>query len=493
MPENSGISANIDISHMTARDLAAAIARRDITSEQALDQLLDRVARLNPGINAVVSMDTEGARTRAREADHALDRGENWGPLHGVPMTIKDTYEVVGMPCTSGAPELAQYMPQSNADAVDRLQAAGAVIFGKTNCPIWAGDLQSFNDVYGQTNNPWNAERTCGGSSGGAAAALAAGLTPLELGSDIGGSIRNPAHFCGVVGHKPSFGIVPIRGHIPGPPGTVSDTDIGVAGPLARSVDDLELAMDILAAPGRQDAKGWRVDLPQPRHADISQYRIAVWADDDACRVDAETAGAIQRAGEALSGMGARVDMDARPAFTLAEAHETYYMLLAAVMAASLPQAMRENMRANPPAADDTSHAAMFRRGAVMDHAEWLMWHEKRERMREQWSAFFADWDVVLCPVVARAAFPHDHSSNFQERRIEIDGQNRQYVDMVMWAGLTCGYYLPATVVPVAQSADGLPIGVQIAGDFMDDRTTLDVARALESAMGGVRTPPGFE
>lgn len=490
MPDNARTT---DISRLTTAQLAAAIVNRDITSEDALDQLLARVERLNPAINAVVALDAEGARARARAADHALDRGENWGPLHGVPMTIKDTYEVVGMPCTSGAPELAEYRPATNADAVDRLLDAGAVIFGKTNCPIWAGDLQSFNDVYGQTNNPWNVERTCGGSSGGAAAALAAGLTPLELGSDIGGSIRNPAHFCGVVGHKPSFGIVPVRGHIPGAPGDLTGADIAVAGPLARSVDDLELALNVLTAPGRQDAKGWRVDLPEPRHNDISQYRVAVWADDDACRVDGETSGAVQRAGEALAQMGATVDMDARPGFTMAEAHETYYMLLAAVMAASLPKAMRDNMRAHPPAADDRTHAAMFRRGAVMDHAEWLGWNEKRERMRAQWSAFFQDWDVVLCPVVPRSAFPHDHSANFQNRRVEIDGQDRQYVDMVMWAGVTCGYYLPATVVPVAQSADGLPIGVQIAGDFMDDRTTLDVARALESAMGGVKIPAGFE
>src|SRR5690606_37586313 len=216
----------------------------------------------NPALNAIVATDIEAARERARAADAALAAGESWGPLHGVPITIKDTFEVAGMPTTAGAKELRDHRPSSNAVAVQRLLDAGAIVFGKTNVPLYAGDLQTYNEVYGSTSNPWDLHRTPGGSSGGAAAALAAGLTALELGSDIGGSIRTPSHFCGVCGLKPSYGIIPSRGHIPGPPGTLSEADISVTGPMARSVDDLELALDILAGPDTPAAKGWRLELP---------------------------------------------------------------------------------------------------------------------------------------------------------------------------------------------------------------------------------------
>src|ERR1700761_1795441 len=260
----------------TAAELTSALRDRQISSRELLTYLLDRAGKLNPELNAIVAWDTDRAQAEAAAADEAAARGEFAGPLHGLPMTVKDTFETQGLVTTSGSSELAGYVPQADAVGVARLRAAGAIIFGKTNTPLFAGDIQTYNEVYGRTNNPWDTTRTAGGSSGGPAAAVAAGLTPLEFGSDIGGSIRNPAHYNGVFGLKPSWGIVPVRGHIPGPPGSLIDPDVGVAGPLARGVADLRIALGVTAGPLPADATGWRLDLdPGPELHDLNGLRIA--------------------------------------------------------------------------------------------------------------------------------------------------------------------------------------------------------------------------
>src|SRR5579859_5305594 len=314
-----------ELAYSSAIAIAKKIRRRELSSRAVLDYFLARVAALDQPINSVVTIDAERARAEADDADAALARGEVRGPLHGVPMTIKDSFQTARMRTTSGAPELSAFVPAEDAWPVARLREAGAIVFGKTNLPIYAGDLQSYNEVFGTTNNPYDASRTPGGSSGGSAAALACGFTPLELGSDIGGSIRLPSHMSGVVGHKPSYGIVPAHGQIPGPPGTLSLADLAVAGPMARTVEDLILGLNILAGPNRWEQPAWRLKLPPPRSRTLKRYRVAAWLDDPTCRVEPESHELLEKAARTLADAGVRVDHEARPAFTLEKAFDTFF------------------------------------------------------------------------------------------------------------------------------------------------------------------------
>src|SRR2546421_11295851 len=273
----------LDVPFRSARQLAADIKKKKIGCLELLDLYLARVEKYDGALNAVVVRDFERARTRARAADRALAKRDVWGPLHGVPMTIKESYDVAGLPTTWGVPAYKDRIATKNALAVDRLLGAGVVLFGKTNVPLYLGDWQSFNAIYGTTNNPWDASRSPGGSSGGSAAALAAGLTGLEAGSDIGSSIRTPAAWCGVLGHKPTYGIVPVRGHVPPPPGVLSPMDMAVVGPLGRSAADVALALDVVAGPDGADAVAWRLELPPPRHDDLAAFRVGLWLDDPRC------------------------------------------------------------------------------------------------------------------------------------------------------------------------------------------------------------------
>src|SRR3990167_2851424 len=315
----------------SARQLASDLRRRKLGALELLELYLARVERYNPRLNAIIATDLDAARKRARAADRALARGEVWGPLHGVPMTIKESFDVVGMPTTWGLPELKDNYPPRNALAVDRFLAAGAVLFGKTNVPLYLADWQSYNAIYGTTNNPWDLARVPGGSSGGSAAALAAGLTGLEAGSDIGASIRNPAHYCGVYGHKPTYGIVPLAGHAL--PGTFGTPDIAVAGPLARSADDLALALEVIAGADAIDGAGWRLALPAPRRRALREYRVAVMLDDPSARGDREVQDRLQTLADFLGRKRAKVSDRARPAGDTAEADRVYAMLLRAATA----------------------------------------------------------------------------------------------------------------------------------------------------------------
>jgi amidase len=431
----------------SATALAGDIRARRISSRDALDAFLERIARHDRDLHLVVTLDVEGARREAELADRDLARGEWRGPLHGVPMTIKDSFQTKGLRTTSGAPELAEHVPAGDAVPVARLRAAGAVVFGKTNLPTYAGDVQSYNPVFGQSNNPWDRTRSPGGSSGGSAGALAAGFTPLELGSDIGGSIRNPSHCCGVVGHKPSYRLVPAQGQIPGPPGTLTQADIAVAGPMARTVEDLELGLEVLAGPDDWESVGWKLALRPPRHSRLEDFRIAVWIDDDFCPLSSEVGRLLNAAVDTIERAGATLGRDARPTFTFEYASRVYDQLLGAAQCGGFSFDEIEEMARRVLSG---SHDPGMEH-SILRHRAWLSANERRLQMRKKWLEFFKEWDAVLMPVSPVPAIPHDHSEPMARRTIDVDGRRRPYGDQIKWMGLTGVAYLPATVVPVSR------------------------------------------
>lgn len=477
-----------ELAYISAIELAKKIRQKEISSREALDYFLARVDTLDKRINSVITIDAERARAEADAADAALARGEIHGPLHGVSMTIKDSFQTAGMRTTSGAPELAEFIPQEDAWPVARLREAGAIVFGKTNLPIYAGDLQSYNEIFGSTNNPHDFSRTPGGSSGGSAAALACGFTPLELGSDIGGSIRLPSHMSGVMGHKPSYGIVPSHGQIPGPPGTLTLADLAVAGPMARSVEDLELGLDIMAGPNRWEQPAWRLKLPSPRRRALKRYKVAAWLDDPRCRVEPEVRTLLEKAAKALAGEGVRVDYEARPEFSLEKVADTFMALLQAALAGGVS---RDTIGHYAMAMEDTP-VARTKRLLAMRHREWLSYNERRLQMRKKWEEFFTKWDAALLPVMPCAAIPHDHSQPQAGRIAWVGNEQRPYWDLITWMAPAGACYLPVTVVPVGCLSNGLPVGVQIIGPYLHDRTTLDLAKHLTALVGGCPRPSGF-
>ena len=476
-----------EYSYSTAIETARAIASGNVSSRELLEAALTRVDNLDGPINAVVTLDAERALIAADEADQAVARGDQLGPLHGVPITIKDSFQTEGVITTSGSPDLADFVPDRDATPVARYKEAGAVVFGKTNLPIWAGDLQSYNKVYGTTANPYDIECTPGGSSGGSSAALAAGYTPLELGSDIGGSMLTPCHWSGVCGHKPSYGVVSALGQIPGMPGTLSQADIAVAGPMARDVDDLEMALDLLAGPDSWNQLAYSLTLPAPRHKQVKDFRVAVWIDEETAPISDAYRTLLLGAAAAFEGAGAHVDYEARPGFTFEKAVDTYNHLLSAAEAATWTLSEIEEHAAS----NEEPQGELGIAYASMRHREWLSWHERRMQQRNRWQQFFESFDVVLMPFTFTEAIRHDHSSPFTGRTVQVDEQQRPYTDQLKWVGLTGVSWLPSTVVPIGQ-INSKPVGVQIAGPFLEDRTTLAAGRFLQEALGGFQKPKGF-
>lgn len=469
--------------NQTAKELARDIGKGKLSSVEVTDFFIDRIERHNPIINAVIAERFEEARKEARRADEMVKRGEPLGALHGLPMTIKDAYEVIGLTCEVGHLPFKGRVSDSDAVVVKRLREAGAIILGKTNTPLHCADLQTYNAIHGTTCNPHNVERTPGGSSGGAAAALVAGMTPLEFGSDIGGSIRTPSHFCGLFGHKPTFDIIPQRGHVPPAHGAMTTSALGVMGPLARSVDDLELAFDVTVGFDSKPGVGAELALPPSTVESVKNLRVGLWLGDDYCPVDAEMLAGIERAAQALASQGAQVDK-AKPDFSLAEHHETYLMHLSPIIGASFGPdeiALMERV-ARDLGPDDKSHNAIQARGTLLPHREWLLWNEIRAHMVAKWAAFFDDYDVLICPVTPTTAMLHDQDTPFGARKILVNGEARPYSDNIVWAGVATLCSLPSTAVPVARHSDGLPYGLQVIGREYGDRTTLAVARMLEAS-----------
>lgn len=474
----------------SATALAAAVRQREVSAVELLQAFTERVDKYNPQLNAVVVHDREQAMRDAQAADAALARGDAVGPLHGVPMTVKESFDLKGHPTTQGFVPARNNLAAEDAVAVKRLKAAGAVVFGKTNVPLFLGDFQSYNEIYGATNNPWDLTRGPGGSSGGAAAALAAGLTPLEFGSDIGGSIRNPAAYCGVYGHKPTWSVVPKRGHhLARTP--VADVDLSVIGPLARSARDLQLALDVTAGPDELTRAGVRYDFPAPP-VSLKGLRVGVWVDEPLAPVDAGITDAIRALAAMLPAEGAVVDFAARPDFVPAAAAQVYDTLLFANMGAR--RADFDQLRAQAAALDpaDDSERARTLRGMVVPYKTVYDAANMREQLRWAWHAFFKRHDVLITPVTATPAFPHDHSEPPASRTMKVNGQDAPYFSQLFWAGLATCSFLPATAVPIGMGGEGLPLGAQLVGAEMHDRTTLWLAQRIEEMRGPFVPPAAF-
>ncbi|NKS56033.1 amidase [Rhodococcus hoagii] len=480
-----------DLAFRSAGELARAVAEREVSSVELLNHFLERVDRLNPRINAVVARDEPGARAAAEAADRAVSRGEPLGRLHGVPVTIKDSIEVAGMRTTGGSSRWGHHVSMSDADAVSRLKDAGAIVFGKSNLPADARDWQTYNDVYGTTNNPWDVTRAPGGSSGGSAAAVAAGLTGLELGGDTAGSIRIPAHFCGVYGLRPSFGIVPRHGSVSGhAPGTLAEFDMAVLGPLARNAEDLDLALDVLAGADRDRATAWRLELPTARATTLRGFRVAAWLDDPFCPVDSELTAIMREALDAMRAAGAVV-IEGKEPVGLEETMSLYHPLL---MAQSGLIESDESYDFLVEVAGAEGSAGGLASDLTVRFRDWHALDEHREHSRRRWAEFFDGVDVLVCPVSPTAAFPHDQRPDpaWSIRTLLVDGAERPYREMLTWMAPASLNHLPAAVAPIGTTRDGLPVGIQVIAPYLHDRTAVKFVRCLEDLTGGFRRPPGF-
>jgi len=481
-----------DLAWLSGKQLAARIRRGELSSLEALDAMLARIDLLNPAINAVVTTDVPRARRQAKAADRARAKGATLGPLHGVPMTVKESFDVVGMATTVGFMDQRDNRPTQDSLVVQRLAAAGAIVVGKTNLPVAMADWQSFNPVYGTTNNPWDPTRVPGGSSGGSAAALAAGLTPMEFGSDIGASIRNPAHYCGVFGHKPTIGIVPSRGH--GLPPYVHDRDIAACGPLARTAADLRLLLEATAGADPAWQAGWQVALTPSKRRTLKGLRVGVLLSAPTADVDRSVQDVLATLARAMKSAGAKVDLAPALPFDLADNHNTYFMLLRAATSASVTDAQVAHAakRRARVRDGDWSYTAMLTRAWTLSQREWHDWNARRMAMTEGWMRWFERYDVMLCPTASTTAFPHMQTGERWERMLDVNGRPQPSTTQMFWAGFGAVCGLPATVMPAGLAADGLPVGAQLIGARGADLDLLAIAGLLEREGFGFTPPPGY-
>jgi amidase len=452
---------SLDYATATAGVLAKALGERQVSAVELCDEAIRAIETKDGPINAVVVRDFDRAREAAKAADAALSRGEN-RPLLGVPMTVKESHHIPGLPTTWGLEAFKGWTPKTEAVGVTRLKAAGAVILGKTNVPPSLGDWQAANPIYGRTNNPHDPSRVPGGSSGGGAAALASGMVPLEYGSDIGGSIRVPAHFCGVFGHKPTYGLVPLAGHSPPPiDGPGAGVEFGVVGPLARTASDLALALGVLAGPDGDEARAYRLDLLPPRGAELSDYRVLILDSHPLAGVDAEVLAPLHALASQLEGKDAEVSFGSSLIPDLATAQQTYMSVLGTILARGRPGAT--------PALDTFGYLGGLDAIAAA---------------QAQWRELFETFDVVLAPPFGTAAFAHQDDPEWGNRRLVINGEPTAYGAQIAWSGIATFPGLPATCAPIGKTKAGLPVGVQIIGPRYEDRTAIAFAGLIEREFG---------
>jgi len=471
--------------YATARQMIADLNAKRISARELLDVHIARNEALAKSINAVTATDPERARKDALAIDDARAKGTSLGALAGLPMTIKDGYDVKHMPATAGFPPFAS-RPKDCADAelVARTRAEGAVIWGKTNVPLMLGDWQSYNAIYGTTNNPYDITRVPGGSSGGSAAALATGITPLEIGSDIGGSLRVPANFCGVCALKPTWGALPMRGHVPPPPGIDAEVDLGVGGPMARTIDDLKLLWSVLNK------------TPEAPSTSVKGARIAVWDEDALLPLGRDAKDAVARAADALAKQGAQVEHIKAPVDTR-DLLVNYMWLLISIVSAGLPEEVLSRV-SQTREADEKAFAVsrdpwseeLNRLAMTARPAEVLAAQRARQAIKDRMTKFFGQYDAILMPITPVPAFPHDHSEPFGARMLEMDGSPIRYPTMLGWIALATALHLPSIAVPAGRSRENLPIGAQIVGPWNGEARLFDFSIAVEESLGGFSAPP---
>ena len=480
----------------TAVELSAALAARKVSAVELAQDAIGRIERHDQKINAVCVRDFERGLAAARAADAALARGEK-KPLLGIPMTVKESYNIAGLPTTWGIPAQKDFTAAEDALSISRVKDAGGVILGKTNVPMGLADWQSYNEIYGTTNNPYDLGRTPGGSSGGSSAALAAGYGALSLGSDIGGSLRVPAFHCGVYAHKPTFNLVAVRGHTaPQMPPLPFDRDLAVIGPMARGAADLSLLLDAIAGPDPLDAgKGYKLTLPPPRHGELKDFRVLLIDTDPVMPTDKVVRGSLDMLAANLGNAGVRVDRNSPLLPDFAASSRLYMRMLMSFTGSFFAPEIYAGAKAAADAlpAGDMSLAAERLRGIALSHRDWVMADGGRTRLRAQWRELFKSYDVVICPIMPTPAYAHDHSADQETRRIAIDGKDYVYPDQLAWPGIATLPGLPATAIPTGFSPDGLPVGVQIVGPWLEDRTPLKLAELIEREFGGFVPPPMFD
>ncbi|QWG23035.1 amidase [Bradyrhizobium sediminis] len=483
-------------SYKSATELSAALAAKQVSAVELARDAIQRIERHDGKINAVCVRDFARGLEAARAADAARARGET-GALLGLPITVKESFNIAGLPTTWGFPPQRDFRPAEDALSISRVKAAGGVILGKTNVPVGLADWQSYNEIYGTTNNPYHLGRTPGGSSGGSSAALAAGYGPLSLGSDIGGSLRVPAFHCGVYAHKPTYNLAPVRGHTPPPfPPIPLDRDMAVIGPMARSAADLSLLLDVIAGPDPLDmGVGYGLALPPPRHNALKDFRVLVVDSDPVLPADKDIRGAIENLAGSLAKAGVSVARQSPLWPDFADSSRLYMRMLMAFLGAFFPPEAVAGAQAGAAQlkADNRSLAAERLRGMTQSHRDWVLDDGARARLRAQWRELFKTFDAVICPIMPTPAYPHDHSPDQEARRIKIDGKDYVYTDQLTWPGIATLPGLPATAIPLGLSPQGLPLGVQILGPWLEDRTPLKLAELIEREFGGFVPPPMFD
>jgi amidase len=457
----------------TAVEMAAAVRKKTISARELVELTFQRIDAINPSLNAIVGDLRSPALERAAEVDRALADDRVLGPLHGVPITIKESFAYRGTPNTWGMPDLEHAVSPRTAIAIERLESAGAIVVGKTNVPVMLADWQSYNPLYGTTNNPWDLSRTPGGSTGGGAAAVAAGLGPLSMGSDLSGSLRIPAHFCGVYAHKPSLNLISMEGFQPGPwdgsPGP--PMDLGVVGPMARDARDLAVALDVLGGPTDDDRKAWTWRLPAPRRSRLQDFRIGYIVEDPIAPISSVVKKPYANLVEALRKTGATMTQGWPAEVDPRSAAETYGHLLLSFVTADLTGT----------------------KASTYDHAGWLRATMQRLAFRASWRKYFESHDVFLLPASFTAAFPHDHSEPIDKRVVKTPEGNRPYVqDNAYWISVASLSGLPATIAPIGFTHEGLPVGIQIVAPMWEDGTSIEFAALLSQVTDGFVAPPAY-